>query len=161
VLFAGEPYPVRYLRQLRDHLPGVRLLNLYGPTETNVRTWYEVTAVPPEQTRPAPIGRACCGDRVWAIRDDGAPAPPGEEGELVVDGPTVMLGYWEQPPAGRPYRTGDRVVLAEDGNYHYLGRRDGMVKVRPSCSGPSSARMMEPSPRSCPPSPDRRTGSTR
>ena len=45
-------------------------------------------------------------------------------------GPTVMLGYWGgEPQAGRPYRTGDMVVF-RDGTYHYVGRRDGMVKLR-------------------------------
>jgi L-proline---[L-prolyl-carrier protein] ligase len=131
VLFAGEPFGVRYLRQLRDHFPRARLLNLYGPTETNVCTFHEVMTVPAGQTRPVPIGRACSGDQVWAVREDGSRAGPGEEGELVVAGPTVMLGYWGRPPQnGRPYRTGDRVVLLDSGDYEYLGREDGMVKVR-------------------------------
>jgi L-proline---[L-prolyl-carrier protein] ligase len=130
LLYAGEPFPIKYLRSLRNYLP-VRILNLYGPTETNVCTFYEVASMPPGEVRSVPIGRACSGDRIWAVRDDGVPAGPGEEGELVVDGPTVMLGYWGQPPQdGRPYRTGDRVVLLESGDYQYLGRRDGMVKVR-------------------------------
>ncbi|MBW4717094.1 amino acid adenylation domain-containing protein [Saccharothrix sp. SC076] len=129
VLFAGEPYPVDHLRDLRAHFPAVRLLNLYGPTETNVCTYHEVGDVPDGWTRPAPIGRACSGDRVWAVRDDGSPAAEGEEGELLVAGPTVMLGYHGAPPHRGPYATGDRVVL-RDGVYHYLGRRDGMVKVR-------------------------------
>lgn len=127
LLFAGEPYPVAHLRPLREHLPGVRFLNLYGPTETNVCTFHEVREVGPE---PVPIGVACSGDKVWAARPDGSPTRPGEEGELIVDGPTVMLGYWgAEPQAGRPYRTGDMVVL-RDGVYHYAGRRDGMVKLR-------------------------------
>jgi amino acid adenylation domain-containing protein len=130
VLFAGEPYPVDHLRALRAHFPDIRLLNLYGPTETNVCTFYEVTDVPADCTRPAPIGHACSGDRVWAVRDDGSTAAPGEEGELVVDGPTVMLGYHGAEPHSGPYRTGDRVVLRADGEYHYVGRRDNMVKVR-------------------------------
>lgn len=131
LIFAGESFPVTYLRSLRDYLPAVRFLHLYGPTETNVCTFYEVTGIPADQLRPVPIGRACSGDRVWAARDDGTPAEPGEEGELIVDGPTVMLGYWGRPPQdGRPYRTGDRVVLLESGDYQFLGRRDGMVKVR-------------------------------
>jgi clorobiocin biosynthesis protein CloN4 len=86
--------------------------------------------MPPDQVSPVPIGRACSGDRVWAVRDDGTPARHGEEGELVVDGPTVMLGYWGQPPQTGPYRTGDRVVLLDSGDYQYLGRRDSLVKVR-------------------------------
>lgn len=131
LLFAGEPFPVKYLRSLRDYLPAVRFLHLFGPTETNVCTFYDVTSIPPDQIRSVPIGSACSGDRVWAVRDDGTKAGPGEEGELVVAGPSVMLGYWGQPPQwGRPYRTGDRVAVLDSGDYQFLGRRDGMVKVR-------------------------------
>jgi L-proline---[L-prolyl-carrier protein] ligase len=130
LLYAGEPFPVNYLRTLRGHLLA-RILNLYGPTETNVCAFYEVMSILADQVRTVPIGKACSGDTIWAERADGTPAGPGEEGELVVAGPTVMLGYWGQPgQGGRPYRTGDRVVLLGSGDYEYLGRRDGMVKVR-------------------------------
>jgi L-proline---[L-prolyl-carrier protein] ligase len=130
VLYAGEPFPIKHLRSLRNHLP-VRILNLYGPTETNVCAFYEITSISADQVHSVPIGRACSGDRIWAVRDDGAPVEPGEEGELVVDGPTVMLGYWGRPRRnGEPYHTGDRVILLASGDYQYLGRRDGMVKVR-------------------------------
>ena len=67
----------------------------------------------------------------WAVTPAGTPAGFGEEGELCVSGPTVMLGYWGQSPQGdKAYRTGDIVRLLPDGNYAYIGRRDGMVKVR-------------------------------
>lgn len=131
ILFAGEPFPVKHVRRLRDRWPDVRLLNLYGPTETNVCTFHEVGAVDPERTRPVPIGRACSGDTVWAAREDGSRAEPGEEGVLMVEGPTVMVGYWGHPPHGAgPYVTGDLVRQNPDGDYEYVGRRDGMVKVR-------------------------------
>ncbi|MEV4497590.1 amino acid adenylation domain-containing protein [Micromonospora arborensis] len=131
VLFAGEPFPVHYVRRLRRWWPDVRLFNLYGPTETNVCTAYEVTDVAPDRITPVPIGTAASGDRVWAVRADGTSAGPGEEGELLVSGPTVMLGYWGGRPQGElPYRTGDLVVLDDDGNYQYVGRRDDCVKVR-------------------------------
>jgi L-proline---[L-prolyl-carrier protein] ligase len=131
LLFAGEVFPVKYLRSLREHFPSVRLLNLYGPTETNVCAFHEVGSIPADQVGPVPIGKACSGDKIWAVRDDGTLAGPGEEGELVVDGPSVMLGYWGRPGQhGRPYRTGDRVILLDSGDYQYLGRLDGMVKVR-------------------------------
>lgn len=131
VLFAGEPFPIKHLRQLRRAWPATRLFNLYGPTETNVCTYHEVTDIPDEQTTPVPIGRASSGDTVWAVRADGRVAEIGDEGELMVSGPTVMLGYWGQVLS--PYRThatGDVVRRLDQENYVYVGRRDHMVKVR-------------------------------
>jgi amino acid adenylation domain-containing protein len=131
VVFAGEPYPIKQLRRLRDGLPEVRLFNWYGPTETNVCTGYEVRHIEPDRTVPVPIGRAVSGDRVWAVKDDGSEAGVGEEGELLVTGPTVSLGYWGRERHGdAPYRTGDIVRLQADGEYVYVGRRDHMVKLR-------------------------------
>jgi amino acid adenylation domain-containing protein len=145
VIFAGEVFPARHLAQLMAQLPGPRYLNWYGPTETNVCTWYEV---PPGAglTAPVPIGKACANTDVFAVTSEGARvAKPGEAGELYARGAGLMRGYWGDPgktsqalvanpfqaayhePA---YRTGDLVTLDADGNYVYLGRRDGMVKTR-------------------------------
>lgn len=131
LLFAGEPFPIKQLRQLYYHWPHVRFCNLYGPTETNVCTCYEVLHLPDDWQKPVPIGIACSGDSVWAQKPDGTLAQAGEEGELMVTGPTVMAGYWGQAAHGqRPYATGDLVRLLADGNYLYLGRLDQMLKVR-------------------------------
>ncbi|MBP2328660.1 clorobiocin biosynthesis protein CloN4 [Kibdelosporangium banguiense] len=119
-VFAGEPFPLPEVQRLRRAWPGVRLLNWYGPTETNVCTSYEVTDADLTRTRPLPIGAACSGDTV-SLADDG---------EIVVDGPTVMLGYWGRPRHEGPYHTGDLGRWDEHGNLEYLGRRDAMVKVR-------------------------------
>jgi acyl-coenzyme A synthetase/AMP-(fatty) acid ligase len=129
VLFAGEPFPIRYVRSLADWTQA-RLLNLYGPTETNVCTFHEVRPADLERDRPVPIGKACSGDKVWAARPDGSLAGPGDEGELLVDGPTVMRGYWGKPPQAGPYATGDIVRVRPDGSFDYVGRNDHMVKVR-------------------------------
>ncbi|HEY5945118.1 MAG TPA: amino acid adenylation domain-containing protein [Kofleriaceae bacterium] len=131
VLFAGEPFPIKHLRRLRNIWRQARFLNLYGPTETNVCTYFEVGDIPDDRITPIPIGRASCGDRVWAIKPDGSEALVGESGELLVWGPTVMLGYWGREPQGdRPYATGDLVQRLDADNYLYLGRLDQMVKVR-------------------------------
>jgi acyl-coenzyme A synthetase/AMP-(fatty) acid ligase len=131
-----------------SQLPRPRYLNWYGPTETNVCTWYEVPAAdgPAALTAPVPIGKACTGTDVFAIDSQGRRATrPGEEGELYVRGPGLMQGYWGQPGKTRQvlvpnpiqdasdepaYRTGDLVTIDDDGNYVFLGRRDGMVKTR-------------------------------
>ncbi|MDG4827789.1 amino acid adenylation domain-containing protein [Solwaraspora sp. WMMD1047] len=129
LLFAGEPFPIPYVRSLAGWTRA-RLLNLYGPTETNVCTFHQVTADDLGRDRPVPIGRASCGNTVWARQPDGTPAGPGGEGELLVDGPTVMLGYWGRPAQVGPYPTGDIVRVLPDGGFDYLGRTDHMVKVR-------------------------------
>ncbi|SDH06916.1 clorobiocin biosynthesis protein CloN4 [Sinosporangium album] len=129
VLFAGEPFAVEHVRRLAAWT-GARLLNLYGPTETNVCTFHEVRPEDLRRDQPVPIGRASCGDTVWAVRRDGGVAAPGDEGVLHVDGPTVMLGYWGREPQTGPYRTGDVVRVRDDGAFDFLGRDDDLVKVR-------------------------------
>lgn len=119
-VFAGEPFPLGEALRLRRAWPRVRLFNWYGPTETNVCTSHEVTEADLNRTRPLPIGAACCGDTVWL----------DETGEIVVDGPTVMLGYWGRPQHRGPYRTGDRGRYDDLGRLEYLGRCDTMVKLR-------------------------------
>lgn len=121
-VFAGEPFALPQVQALRRGWPKVRLLNWYGPTETNVCTSYEVTDADLERDTPLPIGRACSGDTVL-LRG-------GDEGEIVVSGPTVMLGYWGQERHEGPYGTGDIARQDEDGTLHYVGRRDHMVKIR-------------------------------
>jgi amino acid adenylation domain-containing protein len=132
ILFAGEPFPPAALARLRKRFENARLLNLYGPTETNVCTFYELPPVLEDSSSPIPIGISCSGDEVWAEKEDGSRARPGEIGELLVRGPTVMLGYWGCEPhsAGAPYRTGDRARVRADGGFDFLGRRDHMVKIR-------------------------------
>ncbi|MGQ4271723.1 amino acid adenylation domain-containing protein [Nocardiopsis changdeensis] len=129
ILFAGEPFPIQYVRELAAWTDA-RLLNLYGPTETNVCAFHEVRVSDLERDRPAPIGRAACGDLLEVLHEDGAAAGPGEVGELVVGGPTLMRGYWGRPPLDGPHRTGDLVRVLPDGLLEYVGRRDSMLKVR-------------------------------
>jgi amino acid adenylation domain-containing protein len=145
VVFAGEVYPTAHLRELRRLVPGVSLWNLYGPTETNVITFYRVDDLPQEDGQAIPIGRACGNTQVFAVKEDGGVAGVGEVGELYARGSTVMKGYWNRPektaevlvanpvPNGLPdpvYRTGDLVRLRPDGDYDFLGRRDHQIKSR-------------------------------
>jgi amino acid adenylation domain-containing protein len=142
VLFAGEVFPVPQLRALRALWPSPRYFNLYGPTETNVCTFFELPpTTPPGRSEPYPIGRSCPHVTCRVVDSDGATVPPGTEGELVVTGEGVMQGYWNLPEenagafltdarGARWYRTGDLVVEDADGVYVFHGRRDRMVKRR-------------------------------
>jgi len=133
VFFAGEVFPIKHLRRAMTALPQARFFNLFGPTETNVCLAYQVTAIPPPDVQAIPIGQPSCGDEIAILDEERRPVPAGEVGELFVDGPTVMLGYWnggQRTPAKRPYPTGDFVARRSDGEIMYHGRRDHMVKVR-------------------------------
>ncbi|MDP8959989.1 MAG: amino acid adenylation domain-containing protein, partial [Actinomycetota bacterium] len=136
VLFAGEVFPTKYLSRLMMLLPHVEFANLYGPTETNVCTFYRVPEPPPEEDPPISIGRAIDNVDTFVVTDQGTRGQPGEAGELYVRGSTVMHGYWGDPQrtarsrVGHPfaeqladpvYKTGDLVVEGEDGNYTFLG----------------------------------------
>jgi amino acid adenylation domain-containing protein len=142
VLFAGEVFPVKHLRALKSLLPGPRYFNLYGPTETNVCTFYKIpTHIPEERTAPFPIGQTCSHLQTKVVDEHGRHVQAGEEGELCVSGLGVMQGYWELPEQSaraflvddvgqRWYKTGDVVVESSDGTYTFLGRRDRMIKRR-------------------------------
>lgn len=133
VLFAGEEFPVKYLRRLAGALPGASYYNLYGPTETNVCTFHRVRPEDLARDASLPIGRACSGDRLVVLGEGARVAAPGEVGELCVEGPTVMLGYWPRgADSDRPerYATGDMVSWNADGDLLFHGRKDLMVKVR-------------------------------
>ncbi len=133
LIFAGEVFPIRALCDLKGLFPDAKLFNFYGPTETNVCLYYPVESIPLGDEPELPIGWPCCQASV-SLRDDaGRDVDGGGVGELFVDGPTVMLGYWKDgrvQPAVRPYPTGDRATQRADGAFLFRGRRDHQAKVQ-------------------------------
>jgi amino acid adenylation domain-containing protein len=142
VLFAGEVFPITHLKSLVRQWPHPRYFNLYGPTETNVCTWYEVPKpIPDDRAEPMPIGRVCSHLEGVVIDAEGKTVAKGAEGELCIRGAGVTQGYWNLPEQTRNsfvtfgaapayYRTGDVVVEEGGGNFRYLGRKDRMIKKR-------------------------------
>jgi len=146
IVFAGELFPLKYLRRLQETVPGARFCNMYGQTEANSSTYYWVEKLPPDATASLPIGRALPNFDVFALDEAGKRVTkPGQEGELYVRASTVALGYWDEvektekafvknplrPDLNeRVYKTGDLVHLDGDGNYVFLGRKDHMIKSR-------------------------------
>jgi amino acid adenylation domain-containing protein len=142
VCFAGEVFPIPQFQSLNAHWTSPRFYNLYGPTETNVCTYFEV----PKDGSWAgmttfPIGRMCEPHRGRVVDEFDVPVKRADPGELLVSGPNVMRGYWNQPDLNerafliddvgeRWYRTGDIVSEDHQGLYRFLGRRDRMVKRR-------------------------------
>jgi acyl-CoA synthetase (AMP-forming)/AMP-acid ligase II len=140
-----EPLENRLLLRLTALVPGLKIVNAYGPTEITVcATLYEVEAESPDGT-PAPIGNAIDNMQIYVLDRQGSPVPVGVAGELYVGGVGVARGYIGKPeltverfvpnpygerPGERLYRTGDRVKWLADGNLQFLGRMDDQVKIR-------------------------------
>jgi amino acid adenylation domain-containing protein len=130
ILFAGEVCPGPDLALLLDVAPQAVCANLYGPTETNVVTFWRAPANFDPGT-PPPIGRPCPFARIRI--DDST-------GELLAGGESLMTGYWNRPEEtarafasidGQTYyRTGDRVHTDGDGEIQFVGRLDRQVKRR-------------------------------
>ncbi|MBA0051202.1 non-ribosomal peptide synthetase [Streptomyces sp. AJS327] len=136
VVTAGEELPRELVDRHFGLLHGTVLANEYGPTEATVWSTVRVFGEP----APVDIGGPAPG-AVLSVRDRaGEPLPRGVPGELYVGGTGVARGYLGRPeataerfadgPGGRTYRTGDIVCWNERDGLDFLGRSDGLVKVR-------------------------------
>lgn len=145
LVIGGEALHEEMLSFFREHMPGTRLINEYGPTETVVGCCvFEASDVEPT-SGPVPIGRPIANTRLYVLNDAMQPMPVGTPGELYVGGAGVARGYVNRPaltakrfvpdPFGdnagaRLYKTGDLVRYLPDGTLEFLGRTDHQVKVR-------------------------------
>jgi amino acid adenylation domain-containing protein len=146
ILFAGEVFPIKYLRKLKQSIPQARFYNIYGQTEANSSMYYLVDHVPDENSALLPIGQPFPDFEVFALDEKGEKiSKAGEKGELYVRSASVAFGYWDEPEktslnfVKNPllphlpeniYKTGDIVRLDEQGNYVFIGRKDHMIKSR-------------------------------
>ncbi len=126
VLFAGESFPMKQFKLLQQDLPLTVLINLYGPSETNVVTYHQVE--PGRSYNVLPIGK---------------PTPYAtckiEDNELRIGGVSLALEYLNNPEETRAkflrqggtrfYKSGD-TVSEEEGELIFKGRLDRMVKRR-------------------------------
>ncbi|UFQ18667.1 MULTISPECIES: non-ribosomal peptide synthetase [Streptomyces] len=142
VVFAGEALPASLVERVREVIPGARVVNAYGQTES----FYATTFTAEETwtgTAGAPIGSPLGNMRAYVLGPGLKPLAPGVVGELYVAG-NVARGYLGKagltaerfvadpygPPGARMYRTGDLARWTADGHLEYAGRDDAQVKVR-------------------------------
>jgi long-chain acyl-CoA synthetase len=131
--------PPAHILRLRELFPQAKVYSMYGVTECKRCTW-----LPPEQldTRPDSVGIPIPGTEAWVVDETGERAAPGTVGELVIRGPHVMKGYWENEEATRralrpgPYAwesvlyTGDLFRADEQGYLYFVARMDDIIKTR-------------------------------
>ncbi|MFI2352996.1 non-ribosomal peptide synthase/polyketide synthase, partial [Streptomyces sp. NPDC019443] len=137
VLVGGERVEAGLTERWRDRL---RLLNVYGPTETTIAT----TAGEVEADGTPPIGTPYVNERVYVLDQWLNPVPVGVAGELFIGGAGVTRGYGGRgaltaerfladpfaADGSRMYRSGDRARRLADGRLEFIGRADNQVKVR-------------------------------
>ena len=136
---AAAPLPLAQIRWLRATFPQARLYSMYGQTECK-----RISYLPPEQLdlRPDSVGRGMPNQSCWLVDEQGRRLPNGSTGELVVQGPHVMQGYWHQPEETaqrlKPcpetgetvLHTGDLFRTDAEGWLYFVARRDDIIKSR-------------------------------
>lgn len=130
---AGGAMAPEVVRRVIAAFPNKELVIMYGQTEASPR----VTWCPPDMlaAKLGSIGIPVPGVQVDVVDDHGSPLPDGETGEIVVRGPNVMLGYWNQPDdqeqvlRGRTLHTGDLAIRDSDGYFFITARKKEIIKV--------------------------------
>ncbi|MCX4461412.1 amino acid adenylation domain-containing protein [Streptomyces sp. NBC_01728] len=141
VITAGEQLVCTgAIRRWFAGLPGARLFNHYGPTETHVVSALCLDGDPHRWPERPPIGRPVAGALLRVVDALGDPVPPGCTGELLIGGTMTTRCYLddpvlnderfvEVPGEGLFYRSGDRAWFDRRGLLHYAGRDDQQIKL--------------------------------
>ena len=131
--------PVKHILTLQGLFPRAKVFSMYGLTECK-----RCTYLPPEDLgrKPTSVGIAIPNTELWIVDENDVRRGPGEIGQLVIRGATVMRGYWEKPEATakrlRPgplpgemvLYTGDYCKLDDEGYLYFVARMDDVIKSR-------------------------------
>ncbi|WP_405860596.1 long-chain fatty acid--CoA ligase [Streptomyces sp. NBC_00090] len=125
----GSAMPVEVLHRF-ESVFGCPVVEGYGLSETAPVVTFGSLDGP---RKPGSIGTPIEGVRVRLVDDEGKDVPEGEVGEIAVQGPNVMPGYWNRPEADAAaftdgwFRTGDLARRDEDGFYFIVDRKKDLV----------------------------------
>jgi long-chain acyl-CoA synthetase len=111
---------------------GVPIIPVWGSTET---TGIAIANRPGEHILPGSIGKPCASYEVRIVDDNDRELPPGEIGEMIFKGPAVVERYYEKVSVDQIcfkngwYYSGDLGRKDEKGNFYFVERKTGMMKV--------------------------------
>ncbi|WAU82285.1 AMP-binding protein [Streptomyces sp. Qhu-G9] len=145
VVFAGEEFPLPELRRLQEMLPGARVVNGYGATESMAASFTDVPRPLPAGQERLSIGHAHAGAEMTLVDERGdVVTRPGLVGEIYLRSPALFTGYWNDPEATaavlvpdpveprhghKVLRTGDLARLGPEGDLCFVGRSDYQVQI--------------------------------
>ena len=129
--FGGAPMPIATIERLAQKIPGLKLMNCYGATETTSPS----TIMPGELTARHidSVGLPCAGATIIAVDAEGRELPRGEIGELWIHGGSVIKGYWNNPKAtaesftGGFWHSGDLGSVDADNFVRVFDRQKDMI----------------------------------
>lgn len=129
--YGGAPMPVATIERLAAKVPGLKLLNAYGATETTS----PVTIMPGELTaaHSDSVGLPCPGTRIRVMDGEGRELPRGEIGEIWIGGGQVIKGYWNNPTASAEsitegyWHSGDLGSVDADNFVRVVDRQKDMI----------------------------------
>ncbi|GAB5601598.1 long-chain fatty acid--CoA ligase [Thermus sp. FJN-A] len=125
----SAPLPLEVAERFQ-RLTGAKLVEGYGLTEAS-----PVTHCNPlyGERRPGSVGLPFPGVEAKVVDEEGKEVPPGEVGELLVQGPNVMKGYWNRPEETQKtlkngwLHTGDMAKMDQDGYFYIVDRKKDMI----------------------------------
>ncbi len=129
--YGGSPIAPELIRRTRELLPQVKLVQVYGLSETGFLTGLQDHDHTDD--RLASCGRPCPGIDMQVADESGKQLETGQRGELVVRGANVMLGYWNDDEDTEAafrngfFRTGDIGYRDAEGYYYILDRLKDMI----------------------------------
>ncbi|MCX6316088.1 MAG: amino acid adenylation domain-containing protein [Bacteroidetes bacterium] len=143
IIFAGEALAPGKLYHWWKRYPAVKLINMYGITETTVHSTYKEIGEQEISTNVSNIGKPIPTLSIYILDTYKKLVPAGTPGEIYVGGDGVARGYLNNAsltrlkfipnpynPRERIYRSGDLARILPSGDMEYLGRMDEQVKIR-------------------------------
>jgi amino acid adenylation domain-containing protein len=145
LLAGGDVLSVQHVKRVLQNIPGLRLINGYGPTESTTFACCHVMRDACDVGASVSIGKPIANTEAFVLDEQMQLVPEGVAGELYIGGDGVARGYLNRPDVtaerfvphplsamrgARMYRTGDIVRHLPEGNLEFLGRLDEQVKVR-------------------------------
>ncbi len=135
----GAAFAPAVIDRIRGLFPTTQVYSMYGLTECKRCTW-----LPPSEldNRSGSVGIAIPGTEAYVVDDHGRRVRSGTVGELVIRGPHVMQGYWQDAeatakalkkgiyPWERVLYTGDLFYADAEGYLYFVGRKDDIIKTR-------------------------------
>ncbi|MDH5202201.1 MAG: amino acid adenylation domain-containing protein [Nitrospirota bacterium] len=140
VFLGGEPPPLDSLKKIMNKLPHTKFHNIYGPAETTLYLTINTLNKPPDSDEGLlPVGFPVTGNSF--VLDNTDLINKKNRGELIIFGPQVAAGYWNDPEktdsafgvnkqGERFYRTGDIASFDPERGYFIHGRKDNQIKFR-------------------------------